>query len=62
MGEAPTLENLQVEAAGKQAAYATAQKRMRKEAATAAATPGQVQGRCMGMLDEESVLALGSWL
>jgi hypothetical protein len=41
MGEAPTVENLQSEADGKQAAYALAQKRKRKELA---ATPGQVQG------------------
>ncbi len=44
MGEAPTLENLQAEADGRQATYAAAQKRARREAA--AATPGQVQGEC----------------
>jgi hypothetical protein len=42
MGEAPTVEDLQAEADGKQAAYATAQQRKRKE--PAAATPGHVQG------------------
>ena len=41
MGEAPTVETLQSEVDGRQAAYALAQKRKRKEQAT---TPGQVQG------------------
>ena len=46
MGDATTVEHLQAEADGKQAAYALAQKRKRKEPA---ATPGQVQGvfRCL---------------
>lgn len=46
MGEAPTVESLQAEADGKQAAYALAQKRKSKEPAV---TPGQVQGmfRCL---------------
>lgn len=46
MGEAPTLENLQAEADGKQAAYAQQQKRQRREAAAAAASPGLAQGGC----------------